>query len=58
MKGHIAQRYGELVKDIWSGTSRTIAPLKLRVGSLLIKKVDSPVSSGISYQEKEPGVLF
>ncbi|KAK3083744.1 hypothetical protein FSP39_002517 [Pinctada imbricata] len=30
MKGHIAQRYGELVKDLWSGTSRTIAPLKLR----------------------------
>ncbi|ESO97937.1 hypothetical protein LOTGIDRAFT_153048 [Lottia gigantea] len=30
MKGHIAQRYGDLVKDIWSGTSRTIAPLKLR----------------------------
>lgn len=30
MKGHIAQRYGELVKDLWSGTSKTIAPLKLR----------------------------
>ncbi|KAK3792374.1 hypothetical protein RRG08_045918 [Elysia crispata] len=30
MKGHIAQRYGELVKDLWSGTSRTVAPLKLR----------------------------
>ena len=33
MKGHIAQRYGELVKDLWSGTSKTIAPLKLRVSS-------------------------
>ncbi|KAK6968759.1 Ubiquitin carboxyl-terminal hydrolase 32, partial [Biomphalaria glabrata] len=30
MKGHIAQRYGELIKDIWSGTSKTVAPLKLR----------------------------
>lgn len=30
MKGHIAQRYGELVKDLWSGSSKTIAPLKLR----------------------------
>ncbi|KAL3857432.1 hypothetical protein ACJMK2_012103, partial [Sinanodonta woodiana] len=30
MKGHIAQRYGELVKDMWSGSSKTIAPLKLR----------------------------
>ena len=32
MKGHIAQRYGELVKDLWSGSSKTLAPLKLRVG--------------------------
>ena len=31
MKGHIAQRYGELVKDLWSGTAKSIAPLKLRV---------------------------
>ncbi|WAR02243.1 UBP32-like protein [Mya arenaria] len=30
MKGHIAQRYGDLVKDIWSGTTKTTAPLKLR----------------------------
>ncbi|XP_059179325.1 ubiquitin carboxyl-terminal hydrolase 32-like isoform X2 [Physella acuta] len=30
MKGHIAQRYGELIKDLWSGTSKTVAPLKLR----------------------------
>ena len=31
MKGHVAQRYGELVKDLWSGTNRSLAPLKLRV---------------------------
>lgn len=31
MKGHIAQRYGDLVKDMWSGTTKTTAPLKLRV---------------------------
>ncbi|XP_060562624.1 ubiquitin carboxyl-terminal hydrolase 32-like [Ruditapes philippinarum] len=30
MKGHIAQRYGDLVKDMWSGTTKTTAPLKLR----------------------------
>ncbi|CAH1801921.1 unnamed protein product [Owenia fusiformis] len=30
MKGHVAQRYGDLIKDIWSGTVKTIAPLKLR----------------------------
>ena len=34
MKGHIAQRYGELVKDLWSGSSKTLAPLRLRVGIL------------------------
>ncbi|KAJ4445302.1 hypothetical protein ANN_07107 [Periplaneta americana] len=32
MKGHIAKRYGDLIHDIWSGTAKTIAPLKLRVG--------------------------
>ena len=32
MKGHIAQRYGELVRDLWSGMAKTVAPLKLRVG--------------------------
>lgn len=31
MKGHIAKRYGDLIHDLWSGTSRTVAPLKLRV---------------------------
>ncbi|XP_071850144.1 ubiquitin carboxyl-terminal hydrolase 32-like isoform X3 [Apostichopus japonicus] len=30
MKGHIARRYGELVNDLWSGTAKSIAPLKLR----------------------------
>ncbi|XP_066297333.1 ubiquitin carboxyl-terminal hydrolase 32-like isoform X2 [Branchiostoma lanceolatum] len=30
MKGHIARRYGDLVQDLWSGTSKTIAPLKMR----------------------------
>ena len=31
MKGHIAQRYGELLKDMWSGSAKTTAPIKLRV---------------------------
>jgi len=30
MKGHIAKRYGDLVRDMWSGETRTIAPIKLR----------------------------
>ena len=30
MKGHIAKRYGDLVRDMWSGDTRTIAPIKLR----------------------------
>jgi len=30
-RGNLAQRYGELVKDLWSATARSIAPLKLRV---------------------------
>lgn len=31
MKGHLAEKYGELVKDLWSGSSRCLAPLKFRV---------------------------
>lgn len=31
MKGHIAKRYGDLIYEIWSGTAKTIAPLKLRL---------------------------
>lgn len=30
MKGHIAKRYGDLVHELWSGNSKSIAPLKLR----------------------------
>ncbi|KAK6636372.1 hypothetical protein RUM43_010032 [Polyplax serrata] len=30
MKGHIALRYADLIDNIWSGSNRTIAPLKLR----------------------------
>ena len=41
MKGHIAQRYGELVKDLWSGSSKTIAPLKLRVNNLFLSVCQS-----------------
>lgn len=31
MKGCIAKRYGDLIHEIWRGTAKTIAPLKLRV---------------------------
>ncbi len=30
MKGHIAKRFGDLVRDMWGSDSRTIAPIKLR----------------------------
>ena len=38
MKGHIARRYGDLAQDLWSGSSRSLAPLKLRVSVSLGKK--------------------
>ena len=37
MKGHIARRYGDLAQDLWSGSSRSLAPLKLRVSGSLGK---------------------
>uniref|UniRef100_A0AAY4DKM1 Ubiquitin carboxyl-terminal hydrolase 32 n=1 Tax=Denticeps clupeoides TaxID=299321 RepID=A0AAY4DKM1_9TELE len=30
MRGHMAKCYGDLVQDLWSGTQKNIAPLKLR----------------------------
>ena len=30
MKGHIAKRFGDLVRDMWTAEARTIAPIKLR----------------------------
>lgn len=32
MRGHMAKCYGDLVQELWSGTQKNIAPLKLRVG--------------------------
>ncbi|KAJ7406795.1 hypothetical protein WISP_131482 [Willisornis vidua] len=32
MKGHMAKCYGDLVQELWSGTQKNIAPLKLRQG--------------------------
>lgn len=37
MKGNIAKDYGDLVRDIWKGRSRTIAPLRLRVTCLKLE---------------------
>ena len=31
MKGHIAKRYGDLVRELWAGNAKSVAPLKLRV---------------------------
>nr|XP_030859280.2 ubiquitin carboxyl-terminal hydrolase 6 [Gorilla gorilla gorilla] len=30
MKGHMAKCYGDLVQELWSGTQKSVAPLKLR----------------------------
>jgi len=35
MKGLLAKRYGDLVTDLWNGIYRSIAPVKLRVCSLI-----------------------
>lgn len=29
-RGHLATKYGELLKEVWSATTRSVAPLKLR----------------------------
>lgn len=31
MRGHMAKCYGDLVMELWSGTQKSVAPLKLRV---------------------------
>lgn len=33
MKGHLAKRYSDLTQDLWSGSNKTVAPLKVRVSS-------------------------
>ena len=33
MRGHMAKCYGDLVMELWSGTQKNLAPLKLRVRS-------------------------
>lgn len=33
MRGHMAKCYGDLVMELWSGTQKSVAPLKLRVSS-------------------------
>lgn len=35
MRGHMAKCYGDLVQELWSGTQKNIAPLKLRVGTFV-----------------------
>lgn len=40
MRGHMAKCYGDLVQELWSGTQKNVAPLKLRVGHLsLLEKL-------------------
>lgn len=34
MRGHMAKCYGDLVMELWSGTQKNVAPLKLRVSIL------------------------
>ncbi len=56
MKGHIAQRYGELVKDLWAGTSKSIAPLKFRVSDVLL--VDSLSTLQVCKNDDDFNPLF
>lgn len=35
MRGHMAKCYGDLVMELWSGTQKNVAPLKLRVRSFI-----------------------
>lgn len=35
MRGHMAKCYGDLVQELWSGTQKNVAPLKLRVGTFV-----------------------
>ncbi|XP_022103734.1 ubiquitin carboxyl-terminal hydrolase 32-like isoform X2 [Acanthaster planci] len=30
MKGHVAKRYGDLIRELWAGNAKSVAPLKLR----------------------------
>lgn len=34
MRGHMALRYGDLINELWSGTAKVIAPLKMRASVL------------------------
>lgn len=40
MKGHMAKCYGDLVQELWSGTQKNIAPLKLRVSYSKVENKD------------------
>lgn len=35
MGGVMAKRYGELVHDLWNGSSKSVTPLKFRVSQLV-----------------------
>lgn len=35
----MAKRYGDLIHEIWSGSAKTVAPLKLRVKCLFLSKI-------------------
>lgn len=39
MRGHMAKCYGDLVMELWSGTQKNVAPLKLRVRSCSISHI-------------------
>lgn len=51
MKGHMAKCYGDLVQELWSGTQKNIAPLKLRVSYSGLENKDF-------LEKKKFGALF
>ena len=47
MGGVMAKRYGELLHDLWNGSSKSITPLKFRVSSQgLVPRQSSMLAAG------------
>ncbi|XP_066492032.1 ubiquitin carboxyl-terminal hydrolase 32 isoform X3 [Tiliqua scincoides] len=54
MKGHMAKCYGDLIQELWSGTQKNIAPLKLR---WMIAKY-APRFNGFQQQDSQELLAF
>ncbi|XP_030648580.1 ubiquitin carboxyl-terminal hydrolase 32 [Chanos chanos] len=54
MRGHMAKCYGDLVQELWSGTQKSVAPLKLR---WIIAKY-APRFNGFQQQDSQELLAF